>query len=227
MKLAVLYSGGKDSNYALYKAMEEHEITCLISVFSENKESYMFHVPNIHLVEMQAEAMEKPIVIGTTKGEKEKELADLENSIRKAVELHKIEGLVTGAIASKYQADRIEKICKDIGIECINPLWGIEANQLLRELVEKKFRVLITGIAGYPLEENWLGRDLNPDSIKELAEIEEKYGLSSSGEGGEIETTVLDAPFFKKKIEIDESKKEAKANTGVLYIIKAHLKEKN
>ncbi len=100
MKLAALFSGGKDSCFALYKAVKErHGIACLISLISENKESYMFHTPNIHLTNLQAEALELPLIAFKTKGEKEIELLDLEKAIKSAVKKYKIEGIVSGAVA--------------------------------------------------------------------------------------------------------------------------------
>ena len=82
MKLAVLFSGGKDSVYASYLTKQQgHELVCLISVVSENSESYMFHTPNIEKTKKQADVMGLPLIIQKTKGEKEKELEDYNHSI--------------------------------------------------------------------------------------------------------------------------------------------------
>jgi asparagine synthase (glutamine-hydrolysing) len=118
MRLGVLYSGGKDSNYALFK--EKNNVVCLISVISKNKESFMFHTPNIHMVELQAEAIGLPLLQKTTEGEKEKELEDLKTVIKEAKEKFKLDGIVTGAIESRYQADRIKKICDELEIDPTN-----------------------------------------------------------------------------------------------------------
>src|SRR3989304_9417303 len=115
MKLGVLFSGGKDSTFAAWKAMQKEKVVCLITVVSENEESYMFHTPNIALAELQAKAMDLPIVVQKTKGEKERELADLRKAIKQAKLIYNIRGIVTGAIASTYQAKRIQKICDEIG----------------------------------------------------------------------------------------------------------------
>src|SRR3989344_685418 len=124
MKLGVLFSGGKDSTFAAYLAKRNgYEISCLISIVSENKESYMFHTPSISKTEKQAKAMGIPIIIQKTKGEKEKELDDLKNAIKKAVRKFKIEGIATGAVESVYQTSRIQKICNELDLECFNPLW--------------------------------------------------------------------------------------------------------
>ena len=165
MKLGVLFSGGKDSCLALYKAgMEKgNEIVCLITIESENSESYMFHTPNIHLAGMAAEAMDLPIIKSQTKGEKEAELFDLHNAIKKAIGKFGIKGIVTGAIASNYQRERIEKICNLLNIACINPLWGMNQIKVLKELVKNNFKVIIIGVYAYPMEEEFLGMEINND----------------------------------------------------------------
>jgi ABC transporter with metal-binding/Fe-S-binding domain ATP-binding protein len=226
MKVGVLFSGGKDSTYALFKAWKKDEVICLITVISKNKESYMFHTPNIDITKLQAEALSLPLIQVTTEGKKEEELKDLEKAIRGAKETFKIEGVITGAIESVYQSERIQKICNKLSISCINPLWKKNQEELLNELINNKFKVIISGVFAYPLDESWLGREIDEKSIKELVELRKKYHTSPSGEGGEIETTVLDAPFFKKKIEILESEIQAKDNSGVFIIKKARLVNK-
>lgn len=226
MRLAVLASGGKDSMYALMKAWEKNQVVCLITVISKNKESYMFHTPNIEITELQAEAIGLPLIQETTEGKKEEELKDLEKAIKKAKETYKVEGVVTGAVESVYQSERIQRICDNLDLSCINPLWKKDQEELLKEIINNKFKVIISGIFAYPLDEKWLGRIIDEKAIKELVELRKKYHTSPSGEGGEIETTVLDAPFFKKKIEILESEIQAKDNSGVFIIKKARLVNK-
>jgi diphthine-ammonia ligase len=226
MKLGALFSGGKDSTYALFKAWKKDEIVCLITVISKNKESYMFHTPNIEITSLQAEAIGLPLIQIITEGKKEEELKDLEKAMKEAKETFKIEGVVTGAVESVYQSERIQKICKNLKIFCVNPLWKKDQEELLKELVNNKFNIIISGIFAYPLDESWLGREINEKTIKELVELSKKYHISPTGEGGEIETTVLDAPFFSKRIEILEAVKEAKDNSGVYIIKKAKLVSK-
>lgn len=227
MKLAVLFSGGKDSAYAMYKAMEDNEIVCLISVLSENRESYMFHTPNIELTKLQAEAIGLPLVQKTTKGIKEDELKDLKAAISEAVERFGIEGIVTGAVKSVYQSERIQKICDGLGIECLNPIWHIDEKKLLEELVENNFKVMISGVFAYPLDKSWLGRIIDKNVIEELVKLREKYEISPAGEGGEIETTVLDAPFFKNALEVTDSEVHWKGDSGWLEVKKTMLADKS
>ena len=107
MRLGVLFSGGKDSCYALELASEEHEISCLINVNSDNKDRYMFHTPAIEWTKFQAESIGIPHLFGRTPGVEEDELEDLKTLIKKAILDYEIEGIVTGAIASVYQSTRI------------------------------------------------------------------------------------------------------------------------
>jgi ABC transporter with metal-binding/Fe-S-binding domain ATP-binding protein len=226
MKLGVLFSGGKDSTLALHKAQEKEEVACLITLRSKNPESYMFHTPNIDITALQAEALGLPLIAKTTEGKKEEELADLEEAIAEAIREFHIEGVVTGAVESVYQAERVQRICNRLGIRCFNPLWKRNQKALLEELVEKRFRVVISGVFAYPLDERWLGKEIDAEVIGKLVALQQEYGISPAGEGGEIETTVLDAPLFKKKIEILDYTVEARGNSGVFRINKARLKAK-
>jgi diphthine-ammonia ligase len=226
MKLGVLFSGGKDSTFALHKAAEKEDVACLITIISENKESYMFHTPNIELTALQAEALHLPLIREVTAGEPEKELKELEKAIAQAITSFKIEGVVTGAVESVYQAARIQQVCNLLDVWCFNPLWKKNQQALLEEIVAEGFKAVISGIFAYPLDEKWLGKVIDEDMIARLTVLSREYGLSPSGEGGEIETTVLDAPLFKKKIEVLDSKLEAKSNSGVFRIKQARLTEK-
>jgi diphthine-ammonia ligase len=226
MRLGVLFSGGKDSTLALHKAAEKEEVVCLITLVSENKESLMFHTPNIDVTALQAEAMGLPLIKKVTEGKPEEELKDLEEAIAQAVNCFKIEGVVTGAVESAYQSKRIQSICDRLNVSCISPLWKKNQKALLEELVAKGFKVIISGVFAYPLDESWLGKEIDKELIERLSLLGKEFGLSVAGEGGEIETTVLDAPLFKKKIEILDSAVEAKGNSGVFIIKKARLAPK-
>ena len=222
MRLGVLFSGGKDSCMALHLASKKCEIACLITIISENDASFMFHTPNIGLAKQQAEAIGLPILIRKTKGEKEKELADLEAAIKAAKEKYKINGIVTGALASVYQSSRIEKICKKLKLECINPLWHKDQFWLLNEVVKSKFDVIVVGIFAEGLE-NFLGRKIDKSFIKDIKPICDKYKINPAGEGGEIETFVLRAPFFRKALKIEKSHVSGSGFSKTLVIDKLKI----
>lgn len=224
MKLAVLFSGGKDSTYALYKAMQEHKVGCLISIISENKDSYMFHTPNINLVDLQAQSAGLPLIKKQTRGVKEEELKNLKEAIIEAKEKYKIRGVVSGAFASKYQRERIEKICKDLSLECFNPLWGKNPEKLMREMIHIGFRFILSSIAADGLDESWLGRVITDEYINQLVELNKKIGIHIAFEGGEAETLMIEGPIFKKKIKVIKAEKTMEnEHTGLYKIIKAEL----
>lgn len=204
MKLGILFSGGKDSTYAAWLAKKNgYEISCLITIVSKNPESYMFHTPSINKTKQQAEAIGVPLILQETQGKKEIELKDLEQAISKAKKDFKIEGIVTGAVGSVYQASRIQKICDKLGLECFNPLWQKDQFELLKELLKQRFRVVVTGVFAYPLTASWLGKEINEDFIEKIKFLNKKYKINPAGEGGEFETFVLDAPgLFKKPLQV-------------------------
>jgi diphthine-ammonia ligase len=223
MKLGVLFSGGKDSTLALHKAALKEEVTCLITLVSRNKESYMFHTPNVSITGLQAEALGLPLVQRATEGEKEKELADLEEAILQAARDFGIEGIVSGAVDSTYQAERIQRICHKLNLWSFNPLWKKDQAALLHDLVQLNIRSIITGVFAYPLDSSWLGKEIDGELVPRLLLLANKYGFSPAGEGGEIETTVLDAPFFKKRLEILASHVEKSGSSSVFVIDKTRL----
>ncbi len=226
MKLGILLSGGKDSLLAAAIASKYHELTCAITIFSLNDESYMFHVPNIHVTSLQTNAMNIPHITMETKGKKEDELKDLEEAIREAKKNHGIQGVVTGAVCSQYQATRVQKICNKLDLFVFNPLWQMNQIELLETILKNNFKVIIAGVFAYPFDESWLGREINSKTITELEALMHKYKINPSGEGGEIETIVLDCPLFEKQIIIEESSNSHDNFAGVFQILNARLDEK-
>ncbi|HJO15061.1 MAG TPA: diphthine--ammonia ligase [Candidatus Pacearchaeota archaeon] len=213
-KLGILFSGGKDSMYAAWLAKKEgYKISCLISIVSENEESYMFHTPSIRRVEEQAKSMGIPLIIVKTKGKKEKELIDLEKSIKLAIKDYDIEGVISGAVESVYQASRIEKICNKLKIACFNPLWQKNQLELLEDLIKNGFEVIVVGVFAYPFDEKWLGRKIDVKFINEIKKLQEKYKINVAGEGGEFESFVLNCSLFKKKLIIKDKKIKGSKNS--------------
>jgi len=219
MKVGVLFSGGKDSTYAAYLAKKHgYAISCLVTIISENPTSYMFHIPSITKVQQQARVMKIPLLIQKTKGEKERELKDLEKIIQKAKNDYKIRGIITGAVDSAYQASRVQKICDSLNLDCFNPLWQKDQLELLKDIVENNFEVIITGVFAYPLNETWLGKKIDEKYIKEITKFFEKYKISPSGEGGETESFVLSCPLFHRSLQVVDRKITGKQNSWTMEI---------
>lgn len=219
MSNACLFSGGKDSTLALHRAIEQGiDIDLLITMKSSNKESYMFHYPNVELTALQAEALGIRHVFRTTEGKKEEELKDLE----KALKDNDVKLLVTGATFSRYQADRINAIAKKLTIEHVAPLWHTDPLGELNELAER-FSVIITSVSAEGLDVSLLGKKIDKRIIERLVEANKKHGINLVFEGGEAETFVLDAPLFKKRIEVQKAHVEESGTTGIFAIEKAVL----
>ncbi|MBU0472146.1 MAG: diphthine--ammonia ligase [Nanoarchaeota archaeon] len=220
-----MLSTGKDSVYAAYTMIKQnYSINCFITIASENLDSYMFHTPTIKLAELQSKAMNIPLLTHSTKGEKEDELKDLKEAIKKAKEEYKIEGIVTGALFSNYQRERIEKICDSLSLKMFNPLWHINQETEMREIVREGFQFIITKIAAEGLNKNWLNKEITDKDIDKLAMLNQKIGFNVAGEGGEYETLMLDGPLFEKKINILKSKiLEEDEITATLMVEKAEL----
>ena len=227
MRLASLFSGGKDSCLSMKYALDEgHDVVCLVTIISKNPESYMFHTPNIHLTKLQAEAMMLPIVEETTVGKKEEELEDLRNALVRAKEEFNIEGVVSGAIYSNYQRTRIDGVCKELELASLSPLWKKTPREMLQDMVKAGFKVVMSAVAADGLGEEWLGREFTPEVIEQLCHLHDTCYVCTGGEGGEFETLVVDAPFFKKRIVIDESETYFKLHAGSLIVTQAHLEDK-
>jgi ABC transporter with metal-binding/Fe-S-binding domain ATP-binding protein len=226
MRLAAIFSGGKDSTYALYTTMKQgHEIKYLFTMFPEREDSWMFHHPCVELTKLQAETLGIKQIIQKTKGEKEKELEDLKTALNKIK--NEIDGIVSGAIASNYQKSRIDKICDELKLKSFAPLWHKNLEELLRE-ESNTFEIIITSVSADGFDQNWLGRKIDEKTIEDLKKLSEKHGINIAFEGGEAETFVLDGPIFKKKIEFIDTKNiwDNKTSSGYLEVKEAKLVSK-
>jgi len=215
MKLAALYSGGKDSTYAVYLAKKTgHKISVLTTIISENPDSFMFHTSNIGITMMLAENMGLRLAMKKSFGEKEKEVED----IKIAVKDLEVDGIVCGAIESEYQRKRVEKVCKDLDLELVVPLWKKDQAQLLRDMIKDDFKIMITSVSAEGLDESWLGRIIDEECIKDLEKLNKKHGINIAGEGGEFCTIVLNCPLFNKELKITDSEKQWDGSAGKLII---------
>ncbi|MEM3164381.1 MAG: TIGR00289 family protein, partial [Halobacteria archaeon] len=226
MRLAALVSGGKDSSWCLWKASQQgHTVACLVSLRPENPDSYMFQSQNVHLTDLFAEACGLPLIVERTPGEKERELEDLRRALARAKE-RGCEGVVAGAVASRYQKERVETLCRGLGLALVAPLWGADPLPMLREVARDPWHVLFVHVAALGLGPEWLGRRLDDAAVGELLRLRSRHGLHVSGEGGEYETLVLDAPFFRKRIEILRAERSWKGDRGTLFVREARLAAK-
>jgi len=225
LKLASLFSGGKDSTYAIYKAKQDgHSIECLVSIFPQSEESYLLHYPNISATSLQATAMKIPQIqsrVDTT--DPQIELEQLQNLLEKAKKDFGIEGIVHGGLFSDYQRTRFETIGNNLHLKVLSPLWHIDQKNYLKELLDSKFKFIITSVTSAGLDESWLGREITRDDVTQLILLSEKYGFNLTFEGGEAETFVVDCPLFYSPIRIVKANKIWDGYRGRFEITEAVL----
>lgn len=223
LRVAALVTGGKDSALALYRALEQgYQVKYLVTMIPQRSDSWMFHYPNIHLADFFAEAVGIPLVKGQTSGIKEAELDDLKQLLARL----DVDGVVTGAIRSQYQKKRVDRICQELNLTPLAPLWREDSRKLLAEIVELRFHVLIVGVYARGFDVTWLGRKIDQKTITDLTRLSEKYQISVVGEGGEYETLVLDAPIFRKRIQLVNTETTWENHSGYLLVQEAKLAQK-
>jgi len=209
-----LFSGGKDSSYALYRALEAGlDVGRLLTVHPEG-DSYMYHVPATRVASLAADSVGVPLVEvepgdlgaeGTVdagaQGDAEIEpleaaLADLEDGMG-------VDGLVAGAVESEYQTTRIEALADRLEAELFAPLWQRDPRELADAMLDAGFEIRVVQVAAAGLDEPWLGRRLDAEALAELERLNEEYGVHLLGEGGEFETLVTDGPHMDRPIELE------------------------
>ena len=223
MRVAALVSGGKDSVLAAHVAMEHGwDVTHVVTVTPRAHDSYMFHSPNTHLGPLLAEVLGAAHVPVETTGEKEAELADLENALRDLP----VDGFTSGALASEYQRTRLEGIGHRLGLKSFAPLWHKAPREVLATVSGAGWDVRFAAVAAEGLDERWLGRRLDAAAARDLDELHERYGLHVGGEGGEYETLVLDAPCYQKRIEVARTRSQWRRDGGAWRVEEAGLSPK-
>jgi ABC transporter with metal-binding/Fe-S-binding domain ATP-binding protein len=184
----------------------------------------MFHYPNVEWTRIQAEAMGLPHQFLDVVGKDE--MKGLERALMTLKTRRGVSGLVTGAVASDYQKARFDNMCDGIGMKSYAPLWHKTPRLLVENLEKSGFRIILTSVAAKGLDESWLGRELTEQEWSKLERLSEIHGIHLTGEGGEYESFVLDAPHFSKTIEIEESRNEWHGDSGRMVIEKASLRDK-
>lgn len=182
----------------------------------------MFHRPNREVLDLFAAASDLPLIRRETSGGKNREIKDLKSSLKNIP----AEGVVSGALASTYQKKRIEKICKELELASVMPLWKKDPLTLLKNMLAEEFETIITSVSTGGLTKEWLGRKIDRNCIEDLEKLNEKYGIHLSGEGGEYETLVLNAPYFEKRIALTDTERVWKGDRGHLKINRSELATK-
>ncbi|MFP4567348.1 MAG: diphthine--ammonia ligase [Candidatus Woesearchaeota archaeon] len=228
VRLGALWSTGKDGCLAVQVLLEQnYTLACLITINPKSNDSYMYHGPNTNLAKLHAIACNKPLVLQESDDVEEVELSDLVVALKRAIDEHHIEGVVSGALFSNYQRKRIEKICDEIGLKVFTPLWHMDQLKELEILDVKKIDFCLVKVAAEGLDKSWLGRVLTKNDFERLKELHRSIGLNPAGEGGEFESLVLDAPFFEKRLSLDKIRIEEDGEfCATLFVDEASLVDK-
>ena len=224
MTATALVSGGKDSVYAAYLAdTQGWPVDELVTLVPEDPDSMLYHTPNLDWVALQAEAWGKRHRSVRVEGRSEAaELAALTSALAGG------RGpVVAGAIASSYQWARLLRVADALGRRAYTPLWRKDPGRVVREEISAGLDIRLIHLAAEPLTVELLGRRLD---LGLLAELERRSRsvrrLNVAGEGGEYETLVVDAPFFRSRIELDRTEEEVTGSTARLVVRGAHLESK-
>ena len=207
MKLAALFSGGKDSTYSIYKAKQMgHDVRCLVTIFPKSANSHLLHFPNIELTKLQSKTLKIPQIISTLDSdESTEEMNMLKILLKKAKQDFQIDGLVHGGISSEFQKKCFEVICKENGLSIITPLWKTDSKEYMNILINSNFKFILTSVSSAGLDERWLGKIISHDDVLMLNNLSGKHGFNLNFEGGEAETFVIDCPLYSYPIKINKS----------------------
>ncbi|AGB36539.1 diphthine--ammonia ligase [Natronococcus occultus] len=230
-----LFSGGKDSAWALYRALERGlNVERLVTVHPTG-DSYMYHVPATELAGLAAESIGIPLLevepedfgadtATDSSVQGDDELEPLEAALRELdAELPGgIAGVTAGAVESEYQTSRIEAMCERLDCDLFAPLWREDPRELADAMLAAGFEIRIIRVAAYGLEESWLGRTIDADALAELEELNREYGVHVLGEGGEFETLVVDGPHMDRRIDL-AYETEWDGTRGTLRVTDARL----
>ncbi len=205
------WSGGKDSCFACYKALRAgYKVKHLVNFISKEYQRVSFHGTEKSLIRMQSELAGIPLY------QKETTPDNYENEFKDAVKSLStlgIEGMVFGDIYLDEHRQWVERVCDELGIEAVEPLWGINTEEHLTDFIDKGFKaVVVSGQAKF-IDKEWIGM---PVDMNFLRHLKAKPEVDICGEKGEYHTFVVSGPLFKGEIEITD--KEVISRNGYWFL---------
>ena len=213
-KVIASVSGGKDSLYALYIALQEGlKVDYLLFIKAGGKA----HRLNRWLLKLISES------VGIPSLEVNKDTSKIQGVLKKLG----ADTLIYGVVGTPEHIDWYREICDPINVKLYAPLWGKNLSGTLEEMKKLGFRILIVEVdtsMGFP--ESWLGKELDDKILQEIYRLEKEQKINPSGERGEYHTLVLDCPVYKKSINVLGSKAVWEGSKGYLVIKKANLQPK-
>lgn len=222
MKVVVSWSGGKDSCFALYKALNDGLEVVSLLTFMKSDEQSNFHGINAKLLEEQALALGLPLAKCVTNPD------NYEEQFQKTLLQFKekgVEGLVTGDIyeVSGHEERWLERMCREVDLKPIRPLWQGDTKQIYKDFIDAGFKATVVRTNPKALSDDYLGRELNEQFLEDIQKV---GGVDPCGEGGEYHTVMTDGPNFKNKINLIETEKLNVDGFGRLEIKSFEVKPK-
>jgi diphthine-ammonia ligase len=193
MRVFASWSGGKDSAMATYRAVSQgHQVLYLLNFIAEDGKRSRSHGLKAGVLALQAAATGIPLIQVRTSWE------DYEQNFREAVMQLKekgIEGALFGDIDIEGHREWLERVCAELKIEPILPLWGVEPGEFLAEFWRSGFKAKVVATK---LDKGLLGKDLDKALLVEI----QKFNSHPCGENGEYHTFVTDGPIFGKPLKV-------------------------
>ena len=193
------WSGGKDSCLACYRAIKQgYKIKYLLNFISKEYGRCCFHGIEGKLIKLQAELIGIPLI----QKEVSQDMQEYEEEFKVAVsELKGIKAMVFGDIYLEEHKKWVERVCGDLGIAAVEPLWNSSPPSLVEEFIELGFKAIVVSCQADKFSKNFVGREVNKDLVNEL----KSRNICPCGENGEFHTLVIDGPVFKRRIKILKS----------------------
>jgi len=193
------WSGGKDSCLACYKVLKQGlKINYLLNFISRESNRCCFHGLESRLIKFQAELIGIPLI----QKEVTADMQEYEKEFKEAVS--KIKGaraMVFGDIYLDEHKDWVDRVCQDLGITPVEPLWNDSPSNLVEEFIDFGFKAVVVSCQADKFDKDFVGRKVDKELIKEL----KSRDICPCGENGEFHTLVIDGPIFKRGIEILKS----------------------
>lgn len=215
------WSGGKDSCFAAYRAVQQgYELAALANTVSHDYQRVRFHGLPASVIKAQAEALGVPLLQAITTPEhyEDEFVANLNQGITP-----EIAGVVFGDIFLEDCLAWAKKVCAKLGVKEIEPHWGIPSKQLLQEFVDSGFQAVIVSTQASILGKEWIGRVIDQSFYTDITRLD---GVDPCGENGEYHSLVIDGPFFKQKIVLEQTAKVQRSGYWFLDIQHYHLQKK-
>jgi uncharacterized protein (TIGR00290 family) len=201
LKAIASWSGGKDSCLAYYRAIKQgFDVKLLLNFISRESKRGCFHGLEGRLLKFQADLIGVPL----TQKEVSPDMNKYEEEFKSAVtELRgkDIGSMVFGDIYLLEHESWIERVCGDLNINAVEPLWNNTPESIVDEFIKSGFKAIIVSCKADIMGSEFLGRYVDNELVKEL----KAKGICPCGEKGEFHTLVVDGPIFKKPIEIVEA----------------------